>query len=436
MQEVRLGVVGGLGHIGLIQAACLAKLGYKTTAYDKNYLKMEEILEGKMPFHEPGLEELIKETAYSELLYFTSHIGDLQEADFIYICVGTPSLPTGEADLSQVYSAVTEIARNREKHCLAIIKSTVPVGTSRKITAFLEEHNLKEKVTMVSNPEFLREGAGVQDFWEPARLIVGAESEEVSEKVARIYRPPGVPVISTSWENAELIKYASNAFLGNKISFINEIGLLCDKIDADVRIVSRGVGLDPRIGPQFLEAGIGFSGPCLEKDLKSLIYQFQTAGKEAQILKAVLQVNEGQRLEIVRKLQKQLGSLQGRRIAVLGMAFKAETDDIRDSHSLPIVKHLLSLGAILTVHDPWVSGPHQAGVPEADLPQVEWASTPYEAAQGKEAVLILTAWPQYRELDFRRLKAALVYPLIIDGRNLFNRRDMQELKINYLGIGI
>ena len=288
---------------------------------------------------------------------------------------------------------------------------------------------------MVSNPEFLREGSEYR-LLEPSRIIVGARSQEAAEKVARLYSPPGVPVIITNWENAELIKYASNAFLANKISFINEIALLCEKVGGDIRVVSRGIGLDPRINPYFLEAGAGFSGPCLEKDLRSLIYQFQTVEKKAKLLESVLEVNEGQRSNIVHKLQAQLGTLEGRHIGVLGMAFKAETDDIRDSHSLPIVRHLLSLGAVLTVHDPGVKSPQQTGLAAAELPEVQWASSPYEAAQGKDALLILTAWPEYRKLDLKRVKDSLVYPLIVDGRNLFDLREMQALDIKYLGVGI
>jgi UDPglucose 6-dehydrogenase len=436
-KKMTIGVVGSLGHIGLIQAACLAKLGHRIIAYDKDILKMEEVLQGKVPFREPGLEELVAGNREDGLLNFTSRMQDLQEAGLVFICVGTPSLATGEADISQVYSAVEEVVRNRSSHRLVIIKSTVPVGTCRKITAFLQEKGLLERVALVSNPEFLKEGSGVEDFWKPSRIVVGACSDEAAEKVAGIYNPPGVPVIITSWENAELIKYASNTFLANKISFINEIGLLCEEVAAaDIRIVSRGIGLDPRINPHFLEAGVGFSGPCLEKDLKSLINQFQKVGKQARLLQAVWEVNERQRSGLVRKLQDQLGTLRGKQIGVLGMAFKEGTDDLRSSHSLPIIRHLLALGAVLTVHDPWISSFQQSGLAEEDFPLIQWAQSPYEAAQGKDALLILTAWPQYRELDLALLKSCLANSLVVDGKNLFSLREMQALKINYLGVGI
>ena len=436
MTNFKIGVSGGLGHIGLIQAACLAKLGYNITAYDINKFKIKEVLQGKMPFQEPGLTALVRETLQSGFLRFTSQIEDLQEADIIFVCVGTPSLPSGEADLSQVYSAVEQIAGTRSRHCLVVIKSTVTVGTSRNLTEFLKKQDLVEKVTMISNPEFLREGSGVRDFWEPARIVVGSQNEETSRTVANLYAPRGVPILLTSWENAELIKLASNAFLATKISFINEIALLSEQVGGDIRVISKGLGLDPRINPLFIEAGLGFSGPCLEKDLNSLINQFQKVQQQARILESVLQVNEGQRNGIVEKLQQQLGSLKGKKIAVFGMAFKAETDDVRQSHSLPIVKHLLELEAILTISDPWVGSLKQAGLSEAELPGVEWVTSPYDAAKGKDAVLILTAWQEYRNLDLNKLKGLMCNPLIVDGRNLFNAEDLRAQKINYRGIGI
>lgn len=436
MKKYCIGVVGGLGHIGLIQAACLAKLGYRVIAYDINVEKMDAILKGKMPFQEQDLTGLVTETIDSGLLTFTPKISDLQEAEIVFICVGTPSLPSGEADLSQVYSAVDQVARNRNTHCLAVIKSTVPVGTSRKLTEYLRKNILSEKVSMISNPEFLREGSGVKDFWEPARIVVGAQHKEAADKVAQLYAPPGVPIISTSWENSELIKYASNAFLATKISFINEISLLCESIGADVRLISKGIGLDPRINPHFIEAGVGFSGPCLEKDLKSLIAQFKDVHKKASILESTLEVNEEQRQCVVKKLHKHLGFLKGKDIAVFGMAFKAETDDVRDSHSLPIVKHLITLGANITVSDPWVSNPRQGRISEAEIPEVKWVSSPYEAAKDKDAVLILTAWQDYKDLNLKRLCNSMRNPLIVDGRNIFNPKDMEALNINYVGVGI
>lgn len=436
LKKSKIGVIGGLGHIGLIQAACLAKLGYKTIAYDIDTVKIKDILKGNMPFEEDGLTEVVKETVSTDLLKFTSKIKDLQESDIIFICVGTPSLLSGKADLSQVYSAVEQVARNRSSHCLVVIKSTVPVGTSQELTEYLEGKGLSEKVTMISNPEFLKEGSGVKDFWNPARIVVGSTKEEIGEKVAKLYAPKSVPIIITSWENAELIKLVSNAFLATKISFINEIALLSERVGADIRMISKGIGLDPRINPYFIEAGVGFSGPCLEKDLKSLINQFKKVESKAKILESVLQVNEGQRKGIVEKLQDQLGTLKGKKIGVLGMAFKEKTDDVRQSHNLPIVKHLLSKGAIVTVTDPWIKSPEHGGISEGELPGVKWVSSPYEAATDKDAILILTAWQEYRELDIDKIKQVMANLLIVDGRNLFKVEDMKDKKINYIGVGI
>lgn len=436
MTAIEIGVIGGVGHIGLIQAACLSKLGYKTIAYDIDKKKAEDANKGILPFKEHGLEDFVLEGRSKGLLDFTCNINDLQNAEIVFICVGTPSLQNGEADLSQVYYVVEQLARNRSKHCIAVIKSTVPIGTSRKLTHFLKENRLSDKVTMASNPEFLKEGTGVKDFWEPARIVVGSESEETNKKIAELYCPKEVPVISTSWENAEMIKLVSNAFLSTKISFINEISILCEKAGADIRVVSKGIGLDPRINPYFIDAGVGFSGPCLEKDLRALLSQYEKVNKEAKMLRAALEVNEGQRIAVLEKLEKQLGTLMDKKIAVFGMAFKQETDDVRQSHSLPIVKSLLSKGAVVTVTDTWVKSAAQAGLSDNELPGVEWMSSPYEAAKGKDAVLILTAWKEYKELDIERLKQSLNNPLIVDGRNLYNAEEMRMQGINYIGVGI
>ncbi|WP_255547716.1 UDP-glucose dehydrogenase family protein [Crassaminicella indica] len=433
---MKIGVVGGLGHIGLIQAVCLAKIGYKTIAYDIDKMKIEGILKGKMPFYEEGLAELIMETINKNLLKFTSNIKDLKRADIIFICVGTPSFPNGEADLSQVYSAVEQVAENRDSHCIVVIKSTVSVGTCRKLTDNLKNKGLSERITIVSNPEFLKEGSGIKDFWNPTRIIVGSEIEQIGKEVSKLYQPQGVPVLLTSWENAEMIKLVSNAFLATKISFINEISFLSEKAGADIRIISKGIGLDPRINPHFLEAGVGFSGPCLEKDLKSLIYQFQKKQEKASILESVLQVNERQRQRIIEKLEEQLGTLKGKKIGVLGMAFKENTDDVRRSHSLEIVKNIIAQGGIVTVTDPCVKKPEDGGISKEELSNVEWVESPLEAAKGKDAILILTAWEEYKKLDIDKVKEAMINPLIIDGRNLFEVEDMKAKNIHYIGVGI
>ncbi len=436
MENRVMGVVGGLGHIGLIQAAGLAEAGYRTIAYDKDAGKVRRMREGVVPFYEPELEDLVRKMMECGRLVFTDRVHHLREADMVYICVDTPPLPNGAADTSRVRCAVEEVAENRFKDLTVVVKSTVPVGTARSLDCILRERGLAARVTVVSNPEFLREGTGLYDFRHPTRVVVGAQSQEIAQRVAEVYCPPGVPVILTGWENAELIKYAANAFLATKISFINELSRLCEQMGGDIRVISEGIGLDPRIGPHFLEAGVGFSGPCLEKDLKSLIRQFIDTGEEPALLQAVLRTNDRQRISMICKLQDRLGSLRGKRIGVLGMVFKPETDDVRDSHSLPIVRHLLSRGAVVTVHDLRVRGPAHAGIPAILLPGVEWASSAYEAIAGRDAVLILTAWPEYRELDLRRLADMMRRPIVVDGRNLFDPRVLSELGIDYQGVGI
>lgn len=436
MHNLAVGVVGGGGHVGLVQAAGLASLGYYTIAYDLNAAWIKELQKGNVPFYEPGLAELVQSGLKSKLLEFTNKIERLKKVDLAYICTGTPSLPGGRAELLQVENAATAIARTVQKRVVIAVKSTVPVGTARRLSRMLGQLHLSEKAVLVSNPEFLSEGSAVNDFWHPSRIIIGAADPEAAEMVAGIYAPPQVPVIKTSWENAELIKHGSNAFLALRISFVNLLARLCEKSGGDIRVVSKGMGFDPRIGPSYLEAGVGFSGPCLEKDLRSLISQFQDAGEEAPLLEAALYINQRQRHLVVSKLKESLGDLKGKKIAVLGLAFKPGTDDLRDTHTLPVIEQLVFAGAEVTVHDPMltlISWPRQMS---AFLPDLRWASSPYEAAEGKDALLILTAWPEYRDLDPAKLKSCLANPLVVDGRNLFEPAAMAAQGIDYLGVGI
>lgn len=436
MPDLTVGIVGGGGHVGLVQAAGLASLGYYTIAYDLNAARIRDLQKGILPFYEPGLAELVQSGLKSKLLEFTGKIEHFRKVDMAYICTGTPSLPGGRTELLQVENAVTAVARTVQKQAVIAVKSTVPVGTARRLSRLLQQQRLSEKAVIVSNPEFLSEGSAVDDFWHPSRIVVGSAGPEAAEIIAGIYAPPHVPVIKTSWENAEMIKYGANAFLALKISFINLVAQLCEKSGGDIRVVSEGVGLDPRIGPYFLEAGVGFSGPCLEKDLRSLIGQFNDAGEEAPLLEAALYINQRQRYLVVSRLKKGLGELKGKKIAVLGLAFKPGTDDLRDTHTLPVIEQLISSGAEVTVHDPLlgaVSWPRQMST---FLPDLRWASSPYEAAEGKDALLILTAWPEYRSINLAKLKSCLANPLVVDGRNLFEPAGMAALGIDYRGVGI
>ncbi len=436
MLETKLGVMGGGGHIGLIHGACLASLGYHVVACDRDTLKIKNLKKGITPIYEPGLEEMVLQGLAGGRLKFTSRIAPLCDAEIVYICVGTPPLPSGMADTEQVKKAVAELAQAASGPVIMVIKSTVPVGTNRKLSEQIAKMGLPHKATIISSPEFLGEGSGINDFLKPSRIVIGGEDQWAVERIAAIQNPSTAPVILTTWENAELIKHASNAFLATKISFINEMASLSEALKGDIRIVSKGIGLDPRIGPLFLEAGVGFSGPCLEKDLLSLINQFINVGEEAALLKTVLNVNRYRRRNLVQKLEGFLGNLKGKKIGVLGLAFKPGTDDIRDSHSIPIIRHLLDLGAMVTVHDPQVGeGPKKTWLGEL-FPELLWASSPYNAAEGKDGLLILTAWPEYRELDLQMLKHSLANPIMVDGRNLFEPSAMKNLGIKYVGVGI
>ncbi|HOB28886.1 MAG: UDP-glucose/GDP-mannose dehydrogenase family protein [Dethiobacteria bacterium] len=436
MPNLTVGVLGAGGHVGLVQAAALASLGYSTIGYDLDLGRVRDLQKGKLPFYEPELAGLVQSGLKSKLLEFTGRVNRLKGIDLAYICTSTPSLPDGRTEILQVENAVTAVARTVQKRVIIVIKSTVPVGTARRLSLLLQQQGLSEKAVLVSNPEFLSEGSAINDFWHPARIVIGSAEPEAAEIVAGIYAPPHVPVIKTSWESAELIKYAANVFLALKISYINLVAQLCEKAGGDIRVVSEGVGLDPRIGSSFLEAGIGFSGPCLEKDLRSLIRQFNDAGEEAPLLEAALYINQRQRYLVVSRLKKSLGELKGKKIAVLGLAFKPGTDDLRDTHTLPVIEQLVSAGAIVTVHDPMLSEicwPRQMNV---FLPELRWASSPYEAAEGKDALLILTACPEYRRINLVKLKGCLANPLIVDGRNLFSPGEMAALGIEYRGVGL
>ena len=436
LQDIKIGVMGGGGHIGLVYAACLSSLGYPTVAYDPDAATLENIKKGCLPFYEPGLEEMVNASLQKGSLVLTDQPEELRYVDVVYICTGTPSLADGKADISRVEQAVLTLARVTQNKVVVIQKSTVPVGTARHLIMLLSGKKLDGNISLVSSPEFLAEGTAVENFWKPDRVVAGAEDPEAADIAALLYLPPGVPVVKTSWENAELIKHASNALLSTKISFINEIARLCEKVEANVREISRGVGLDPRIGPHFLEAGAGFSGPCLEKDLRSLLNQFRKAGEEAPLLKSVLLVNQRQRRLLVKKLEKHTGDLKGKKIGILGLAFKPGTDDVRDSQSLPVIQDLLDRGAEVMAHDPLVLKSRQLEWFKNLFPRVALAETAYGAAQGSHGLLVLTAWPEYSDLDPELLSRVMAAPVIVDGRNTFCPAAMLVQGFNYEGVGV
>jgi UDPglucose 6-dehydrogenase len=418
-----IGVVG-VGWVGLVTAACFAELGHEVHARDIVEDKVESLKRGEVPIHEPGLSELVARNA--ERLHFTTEMGDVAErARLVFCCVDTPPTYSGDADLSRVDSVVEEIG-GRGDHAI-VMKSTVPVGTGRSIQR--RAHGL----AYVSNPEFLREGSAVDDFMKPDRVVIGADegSDEHADAVEVLYEPLGSPIIRTDVASAEMIKLASNAFLATKISFINEIANVSEEVGADVAEVARGMGLDDRIGPKFLQAGAGYGGSCFPKDVQALKQLAGNSGYHFQLLTAVIEVNELQKRRIVGKLQKHLGSLVGKEIAMLGVAFKPDTDDIREATSLVLAGRLQGEGAGVRAYDP-VAADNAGDV----LGGARISESALEALDGADAAVLVTEWPEFTELDWAgEVKQRMRVPLVVDGRNFLDREALKEAGFTYEGIG-
>jgi UDPglucose 6-dehydrogenase len=423
MEREPIGVVGA-GYVGLVTAACFAELGHEVWARDIVPEKVESLARGEIPIHEPGLSELVQKNA--ERLHFTTEMGDLLErAGLLFVCVDTPPTYSGDADLSRVEAVIAELGDSSE-HAL-VMKSTVPVGTGRSIG------RRRDDVGYVSNPEFLKEGSAVQDFMHPDRVVVGADdaSAEYADRVEALHAPLGAEVVRTDVASAEMIKLASNAFLATKISFINEIANVSEELGADVREVARGMGLDDRIGPKFLQAGVGFGGSCFPKDVQALKQLAGNTGYHFQLLTAVIEVNELQKRRTIGKLQKHLGSLAGKEIALLGVAFKPDTDDVREATSLVLAGRLAGEGASVRAYDP------VAGAKAADmLAGARIADSALEAVDGADAVVLVTEWPEFRELDWTgEVKSRMRVPLVVDGRNFLDRDELVDAGFTYEGIG-
>ena len=418
-----IGVIGA-GWVGLVTAACFADLGHDVWCRDIVAEKVESLSRGEVPIYEPGLAELVQRNA--ERLHFTTDMGEvLAGAELLFCCVDTPPSYSGDADLSRVERVVEEIGGSAD-HAL-VMKSTVPVGTGRSIL------RRADALGYVSNPEFLKEGTAVEDFLKPDRVVVGAEpdSSAFGDRVAALYEPLGAPVVRTDVASAEMIKLASNAFLATKISFINEIANVSEELGADVNEVSRGMGLDTRIGPQFLRAGIGYGGSCFPKDVTALKQLAGNSGYHFQLLTAVIEVNELQKRRTIGKLQKHLGGLVGKEIALLGIAFKPNTDDVREATSLVLAGRLQSEGANVRVYDP------VAADRAADLLRGATVADSAEAAlAGADAAVLVTEWPEFRELDWRgAVKSGMASPIVIDGRNFLDGDLLREAGYTYEGVG-
>ncbi|TXK85701.1 UDP-glucose/GDP-mannose dehydrogenase family protein [Paenibacillus sp. N3.4] len=432
MVKVQRIAVIGTGYVGLVSGACLAEMGHQVVCVDRDERRIARLLQADIPIYEPGLRDLVASNLHGHRLTFTSQIGDaIRLSDIIVIAVGTPTLENGDVDMTQVNSVVASIAAYAISSKTVVMKSTVPVGTGR----WLEEQlglllPSDIKIPVVSNPEFLREGSAIHDTFHPDRVVIGAEYAQAGAEIAELHAPLGAEILLTDRESAELIKYASNAFLAAKISFINEMAHVCEKVGANVGLVAKGMGLDRRIGPHFLNAGIGYGGSCFPKDTKAQLKIAQNVDYDFKILRAVIEVNHRQRERFVSKIERTLGSLDGKHLAVMGLAFKPNTDDLRDAPALEIIASLQNLGASVSGYDPAVSA-HAVQM----LLGVNLFTDPYSALRDADAMVIATEWDSLRELNWALVRSLLKQPIIIDGRNMFEPEEMGRLGFTYVSIG-
>jgi UDPglucose 6-dehydrogenase len=421
--KLQIGVFGA-GWVGVVTGACFAELGHEVIVRDVLPERIEVLRAGRVPFHEPGLDDLLQRNR--ERLTFTLDAADLAAARLLFVCVGTPPTYSGDADLSAVWTVVGELPETEERAIL-VMKSTVPVGTGEKVRAVLDARGLAH-VGYASNPEFLAEGSAVRDFMHPDRVVVGAFTEADAETVSSLYEPLGAPIVRADVASAEMIKLAANAFLMTRISFINEIANVCEATGADVEQVAKGIGLDHRLGPHFLRAGIGWGGSCFPKDGVALKQLASNSGYHFQLLNAVIEVNELQKRRVVGKLEKHLGKLRGRTVAVLGLAFKPDTNDLREAPSLVLVERLLAEGAEVRTWDPVADASHL-------LRGTASYGSVLEAVTGADAAVIVTEWDELRSLASERVRAAMRRPVIVDGRNLLDPEQARAAGFTYEGIG-
>ncbi|MCX7753652.1 MAG: UDP-glucose/GDP-mannose dehydrogenase family protein [Anaerolineales bacterium] len=424
--------VVGVGYVGLVTGACFSDLGNRVIALDVNEQRIENLKKGIMPIYEPGLEELVRRNVKAGRLSFTTDYAEaLQGTEFVFIAVGTPSGVNGEADLQYVASAAESIARNMSAPLIIINKSTVPIGTGDWVADIVKRAQPRPiDFSVVSCPEFLREGSAIGDFMNPHRTVIGSFDREAANKVAQLHLPLRAPIVITDLRTAEMIKYASNAFLATKISFINEIAEICEAYGADVKEVAAGMGYDARIGRHFLDAGLGWGGSCFPKDVKALAYMAEEKGLNPRILHSVMQVNYDRRRDVVKWTESLLGGLRGKTIALFGLAFKPNTDDMRDAPSIDIAQALTAAGATVRAYDPVAMD-----AARVILPAVQMCSDPYEAATGADAVIIVTEWNEFKQLDLEKLKALLKTPIVMDARNIYEPARMREMGFQYRAIG-
>jgi UDPglucose 6-dehydrogenase len=425
----------GTGYVGLVTGACFAEFGTYVTCVDVDGGKIARLNDGQIPIYEPGLDQLVSKNKAAGRLNFTTDIGSAVEQSLVIIlAVGTPPREDGSADLSFIEAAALDVARHMNGYKVIVTKSTVPVGTGERLRRLIREQQQKFDFGVVSNPEFLREGAAIEDFMRPDRVVIGSRDEAAVAIMRDLYRPLYLietPVVITSLEAAELTKYAANAFLATKISFINEIANLCDRIGCDVHDVARAMGMDNRIGRYFLHPGPGYGGSCFPKDTTALVSIAKGYGGEARIVEAVVEVNRRQRGHMVEKIERLMGGeVKDRQVCVLGLSFKPKTDDMREAPSVEIIRALLERGARVRAYDPVAMGHAKKA-----LPDIEYASDEYEAADGADVLVFMTEWNEFRALDMEKIKGLMRTPRVADLRNIYEPQRMRELGFDYVGVG-
>lgn len=423
----------GVGYVGLTTGTCFADLGNQVVCLDINQERIDKLKRGEMPIYEPGLEELVQRNNAAKRLSFTTNYKDaIDGADFIFIAVNTPPSPDGEADLSFVRTAAESISDVLTRYAIIVNKSTVPVGTGDAVAEILQARGKKPGIDfdVVSNPEFLAEGSAVYDFQNPDRVVLGATNREAAEKVAQLYLPLRCTIMTTDLRTAEMIKYASNAFLATRVSFINEIATICERMGADVKEVAAGMGMDRRIGRAFLNAGVGYGGSCFPKDVKALTWMAEVNGCHPQLLRSVMEINRDMRRQVLTKLRELLGGTRGKTIAIWGLAFKPNTDDVREAAALEIIHLLQSDGANIRAYDP-VAMPNA----RTQLKRVEFCEDAYCAAEGADALVLVTEWNEFKQVNMPRVAAGMKQKFFIDGRNIYDPAQMAQSGFIYRGIG-
>ncbi len=424
--------VTGVGYVGLVTAACFADLGNRVIGLDIDEKRIAGLKRGELPIYEPGLKELVSRNLEAGRLSFTTSYSDaLEGTEFAFIAVGTPSGVDGEADLQYVEAAARSIAEHMRAPLIIINKSTVPVGTGDWVSDIIRRHQPEPiPFAVVSCPEFLREGAAISDFMQPHRTVLGSLDRDAAEKVAQLHLPLRAPIMITDLRTAEMIKYASNAFLATKISFINEIANICEALGADVKEVATGMGYDDRIGPHFLDAGLGYGGSCFPKDVKALCYMAAEQGRHPQLLQAVVDINGDRGQMAVERVAEMIGELEGRTVGLLGLAFKPNTDDMREAQSISVARTLLARGARVRAYDPVAMENARAL-----LPEVEMFPDPYTLAEDCHAIIVVTEWNEFKHLNLEQIQQLMAQPIIFDGRNIYDPHKMVELGFIYRGVG-